>query len=415
MNRTKRIKKMLVRLDQEIIKVKNQQDLTPIVEKIGKREQPNEKRRLGDYLVSKFEFRYNVLTGMTEYREIGQNEEIFQVLNERERNTLFLSIKEKGIRCTFSELLRYLDSSYIKEYHPFRKYLQDLPDWDHCDRISELASRVSNHPIWIKGFHRWMLGLTAQWMGLNGIHANSVAPILISTQQGMMKSTFCKSLIPNCLQDYYTDQIELFAQGNFEKKMALLGLINMDEFDRIPAHRMAQLKNLMQTTTLTIRQAYRKNLRQLPRIASFIGTSNRQDILTDPSGNRRFLCVEVKQKIDCSEIDIHQIYAQLKEELTAGERYWFTSEEEQEIQEHNATFRQVRPEEELLQRRYRAPLPEEKYEMLSLIEIVEELRTNNNHLLQRCDFRQFGIFLQAIGLEKIHTRSGNRYKVVRIQ
>lgn len=415
MNRTKRIKKMLVRLDQEIIKVKNQQDLTPIVEKIGKREQPNEKRRLGDYLVSKFEFRYNVLTGMTEYREIGQNEEIFQVLNERERNTLFLSIKEKGIRCTFSELLRYLDSSYIKEYHPFRKYLQDLPDWDHCDRISELASRVSNHPIWIKGFHRWMLGLTAQWMGLNGIHANSVAPILISTQQGMMKSTFCKSLIPNCLQDYYTDQIELSAQGNFEKKMALMGLINMDEFDRIPAHRMAQLKNLMQTTTLTIRQAYRKNLRQLPRIASFIGTSNRQDILTDPSGNRRFLCVEVKQKIDCAKIDIHQIYAQLKAELTAGERYWFTSEEEQEIQEHNATFRQVRPEEELLQRRYRAPLPEEKYEMLSLIEIVEELRTNNNHLLQRCDFRQFGIFLQAIGLEKIHTRSGNRYKVVRIQ
>lgn len=406
---------MLVRLDQEIIKVKNQQDLTPIVEKIGKREQPNEKRRLGDYLVSKFEFRYNVLTGMTEYREIEQNEEIFQVLNERERNTLFLSIKEKGIRCTFSELLRYLDSSYIKEYHPFRKYLQDLPDWDHCDRISELASRVSNHPIWIKGFHRWMLGLTAQWMGLNGIHANSVAPILISTQQGMMKSTFCKSLIPNCLQDYYTDQIELSAQGNFEKKMALMGLINMDEFDRIPAHRMAQLKNLMQTTTLTIRQAYRKNLRQLPRIASFIGTSNRQDILTDPSGNRRFLCVEVKQKIDCAKIDIHQIYAQLKAELMAGERYWFTSEEEQEIQEHNATFRQVRPEEELLQRRYRAPLPEEKYEMLSLIEIVEELRTNNNHLLQRCDFRQFGIFLQAIGLEKIHTRSGNRYKIVRIQ
>ena len=166
--------------------------------------------------------------------------------------------------------------------------------------------------------------------------------------------------------------------------------------------------------TVTIRQAYKKNFRQLPRIASFIGTSNRLDLLTDPTGSRRFLCVEVKQKIDCSNLELEQVYAQLKAELAAGERYWFTSDEEQEIQEHNASFYQVRPEEELLRTRFRAPLPGECSEMLSLVDILAGLRREHAHLLRRCDMKRFGVILQTLGMEKVHTRLGNRYKVVRM-
>ena len=193
-----------------------------------------------------------------------------------------------------------------------------------------------------------------------------------------------------------------------------MGLINLDEFDRLSPQRMAQLKNLMQMPSLNIRKAYQKNFRSLPRIASFIGTSNRKDLLTDPTGSRRFLCVEVEQKIDCGHIDLNQIYAQLKAELLVGKPYWFSSEEEEEIQQHNASFYQVCPEEELFRARFRAPQTSESYEELSLVDILDELRESHAHLLRHVDYKQFGAALVSAGIERVHTRFGNRYKVTRV-
>lgn len=406
MNRTKRIKKALVRLENKYLEM-------PIV---GEAQEAivSPCTDMETFLSMHYEFRFNVLTGMTEYRVKQEECTDFRVLDERERNTIFMKLKGEKLKCTFSGLLRYIHSSLIEEYHPFKSFLCNLPSWDGRDHVSELAVRVSDNPLWIKGFHRWMLAVVAQWQSMDTVHANCVAPILISTEQGMMKSTFCKSLMPECLQAYYTDRIDMTSEGCLENKLALMGLINMDEFDQIPTNRMAQLKNLMQTPSITIRQAYKKNFRQLPRIASFIGTSNRKDLLTDPTGSRRFLCVEVKRKIDCTNLNVNQVYAQLKTELANGERYWFTSEEEQEIQENNSPYRQVRPEEELLLSHYRIPMEGEAYEMLSLVEMLNELRSEYASLLRHCDYKLFGCFLQAAGMERVHTRQGNRYKVVRI-
>ena len=117
-----------------------------------------------------------------------------------------------------------------------------------------------------------MLGLAAQWLGVNQTQANSVAPILISEEQGRHKSTFCRMLMPPQLARYYSDNLKLTAQGNPERLLAEMGLLNMDEFDKFGAQKMPLLKNLMQMSSLNICKAYQKNFRSLPRIASFIGT-----------------------------------------------------------------------------------------------------------------------------------------------
>lgn len=121
----------------------------------------------------------------------------------------------------------------------------------------------------------------------------------------------------------------------------------MDEFDKYRAGQMPALKNLMQMTTLTFRRAHRPAFSHLPRIASFIGTSNMTDLLTDPTGSRRFLCAEVDDKIDCTPPDHAQLFAQLKAELAGGERYWFSEEEEKEIQHSNRNFYKMPAEQEL--------------------------------------------------------------------
>ena len=383
----------------------------PQVEKVSKGYLPEKMKR---YLNTHYEFRYNVVSEVNEYRPKGENLLAFKLLGKRELNALCMEIQSAGIPCWDRDVARYIHSTLVEDYHPFTLYIQELPEWDGEDRLTDLAQRVSSEEYWVKHFHRWMLAVMAQWMGKNTTYANCVAPLLVSEEQGWLKSTFCKSLMPEPLQAYYTDQIDLSANGRLEGKLAVMGLINLDEFDRLSSRAMAKLKNLMQLSSLSIRKAYQKNYTPLPRIASFIGTSNRKDLLDDPTGSRRFLCVEVEHRIDCSGIDLPQIYAQLKAELEAGERYWFTSEEEQEIQCHNEAFYQVHPEEELFRNHFRTPSEGEIFEMLSLSDILEALKDRHGALLRNVSMVKFSNALVASGVERVHTKLGNRYKLVRV-
>ena len=367
----------------------------PHVEKVSKGYSPEKMKR---YLNTHYEFRYNVVSEVNEYRPKGENLLAFKLLGKRELNALCMEIQSAGIPCWDRDVARYIHSTLVEDYHPFTLYIQELPERDGEDRLTDLAQRVSSEEYW----------------GKNTTYANCVAPLLVSEEQGWLKSTFCKSLMPEPLQAYYTDQIDLSANGRLEGKLAVMGLINLDEFDRLSSRAMAKLKNLMQLSSLSIRKAYQKNYTPLPRIASFIGTSNRKDLLDDPTGSRRFLCVEVEHRIDCSGIDLPQIYAQLKAELEAGERYWFTSEEEQEIQCHNEAFYQVHPEEELFRNHFRTPSEGEIFEMLSLSDILEALKDRHGALLRNVSMVKFGNALVASGVERVHTKLGNRYKLVRV-
>lgn len=380
----------------------------------GKHSSACSSRELGDYLTLQYEFRYNLLTGQTEYRPVTPASSAFRALGKREQNALCIRLQDAGFNCWDRDLARYLNSTLIKEYHPFRLYFRELPLWDGKDRMTDLASRVSGTDYWIRNFHRWMLAVTAGWMEPDTRHANSMVPLLISSEQGWLKSTFCRSLMPEPLLAYYTDQAEPDGTAGMEAKLALMGLINLDEFDLLSPRRMAQLKSLIQAPSLNLRKAYQGNYCHLPRIASFIGTSNRKDLLNDPTGSRRFMCVEPEHKIDCSHIETIQIYAQLKTELLNGERYWFTSEEEQEIQLHNAPFYQSQPEEELFRSYFRAAGEDEKGELYSLAEILDVLRARQSGVLRSLNLSKFGNALVAAGVERIHTRTGNRYRLVRL-
>lgn len=277
-------------------------------------------QELQSFMETTYDFRFNLLTEETEYRTQGTKAgAAYRIADQRALNSLCMEAKTRGIACWDRDISRYIHSYSVKEYHPFTSYMDNLPDWDGTDRLENLARRVSGNPLWMKGFRRWMLAMTAQWMQLDHLHGNSVAPVLISRKQGRQKSTFCKLLLPAALQRYYTDSIDLNAPTQMERKLSLFGLVNLDEFDKIPPKKMPLLKNLMQMAELNIRKAYQKSYASLPRMASFIATSNQKELLSDPSGSRRFLCIEVEEKIDCSPIDHDQVYAQLKTCLSGGE------------------------------------------------------------------------------------------------
>ena len=371
------------------------------------------------FLTSRYRFRFNVLTEETEVASVENNipdtHLRYTKVDERWMNSLSLEAIETGIDCWDRDIQRFVRSRRISEYHPFTAYFEQLPEWDGTDRVSALARRVSDDPVWVNGFHRWMLGLSAQWMQLNpdNNRANSVAPLLVSSRQGLGKSTFCRLLMPDRLKSYYTESYDLSSPASAEAKLAAYGLINLDEFDKLGASKMPLLKNLMQASALNIRKAYKRSASALPRIASFIGTSNRFDLLTDPTGSRRFLCIEVKHNIDCIGIEHDQIFAQLKAELIAGRRNWFTKPEEEELQWHNEAFYRVSLVEEAVHSLFRTPLPAEKSFDLTAADIFDELQKTHPALMHGSNPMQFGSVLLRVGLKRRHTKYGNVYEVVR--
>ena len=376
------------------------------------------------FLTSRYRFRFNVLTEETEVANIANNipdtHLRYAKVDERWMNTLSMEAIETGIDCWDRDIQRFVRSRRISEYHPFTAYFEQLSEWDGTDRVSALARRVSDNPVWVNGFHRWMLGLSAQWMQFrsdtnNANRANSVAPLLVSSRQGLGKSTFCRLLMPDALKAYYTESYDLGSPASAEAKLAACGLINLDEFDKLSASKMPLLKNLMQASALNIRKAYKRSASALPRIASFIGTSNREDLLVDRTGSRRFLCVSLEHAIDCiTPVEHEQLYAQLKAELLSGERSWFNKEEEQAIQQHNALFYKHIPEEEVFRLCFRfateADHPQEVL-TLSATQLFECMKAAHPSVMRGMTAYSLSRILPQLG-ERVHTAKGNVYRVV---
>ena len=379
-------------------------------------------RRLLNFLQLHYAFRYNRLTDRAECAVLNTeqpNEDThhltYRPVDDRLLHTISLAAMEEGVDCWDVDIKRYIDSEHAPAYHPFTDYFEHLPRWDGKDRVKELARRVSDNDLWVRSFHRWMLGVTAQWMNNNGQEqrANSVSPLLVSTVQGMGKSTFCRMLLPKELRQYFTESFDLTNITSAENKLASYGLINLDEFDRLPATRMPLLKNLMQMESLHIRRAYKRSTEPLPRIASFIGTANRKDLLVDASGSRRFICIEVEKQIDCTTpVDHAQLYAQLKEELAGGERCWFNKQEETEIQQHNRAFYRAIPAEEVLESCFRfAGADEPGARLMSASDIYATLKQKNRAAMAGYSCMAFSRLLAQTG-RRVHTRYGNGYWVM---
>ena len=142
------------------------------------------------FLTSRYRFRFNVLTEETEVADAANITNIvnnipdthlrYAKVDERWMNTLSMEAIETGIDCWDRDIQRFVRSRRISEYHPFTAYFEQLPEWDGKDRVSTLARRVSDNPVWVNGFHRWMLGLSAQWMQFHP-DTNNATALTVST------------------------------------------------------------------------------------------------------------------------------------------------------------------------------------------------------------------------------------------
>lgn len=294
------------------------------------------------FLRNNYDLRRNVMRGVAEYRErkgIGFG---YQDLTEEARNSITMRAMEQGIKCWDKDIRRYVNSKDIHVYDPINDYLDHLSPWDGEDRVTPLAQRIpTDYAEWTDLFHIWMRSMVAMWLGKGQLTGNALVPLLIG-KQGCGKSSFCRILLPEELNIYYNDRINFKNEADLNLGLTSFALINLDEFDKITQRQQVVLKYLVSTADLKYRPPYGKAYTTNRRYASFIGTTNEQTPLTDPSGSRRFICVPITGNIDFQTPIYHdQIYAQLLQEIDQGECYWLTKDEERQLMEHNLNFQQL--------------------------------------------------------------------------
>lgn len=259
--------------------------------------------RMISFLTMRYAFRYNTVLSCTEYRPVALPADSFTPLDPRMLRRIILEVQREGIEVSPNDIRNYIESDYVRQFDPVGDYLASCEGaWDGHDHIGDLARTVpTDAPLWHKWFKTWLLAMVSQWQNQpSRLYGNSVAPLLISPQ-GYHKSTFCRRLLPDVLKWGYTDSLTLSDRRQVMLAMSQLLLINLDEFNQIsPRVQQGFLKNVIQLPSIKAKRPYGTHLEELPRKASFIATSNMTDILSDPSGNRRFIGIELTAPIDTS-------------------------------------------------------------------------------------------------------------------
>lgn len=337
-------------------------------------------------------------------------------VDERQMNTIMNHVQDDGrVLCLKSLVQQRVRSELAKDYHPVAEWLDSVRGtWDGEDRVSDLARRITSSDYCCRMVPIWLRAVVAQWLGVDERHANAVMLMLVSERQGLHKSTFFHELLPEELESYYTDDFSMASKGNAERKLVEFALVNIDEFDKLNPRKQPDLKTLMQTLRPSFIKAYKTHFNQLPRIASFVGTSNSRQLLTDRTGSRRFLILEPDGIIDVDGIDHRQLYAQLLEEVERGERYYFTKEEEAEMQRTNERYYRLTPLEQLVCQFFRVPAEGEEGQQLSASQLMTQLSPHAPSLLRSVSETSFGKMLRRLGFQKDHLHSGNYYSVVRL-
>lgn len=369
--------------------------------------------RMEEFLKRRYELRRNEIRDEVEYRERHSFCYHFRPVTPEVLNGICLNAMEEGLEIWDKDVRRYIYSPRVPNYNPLDTFFSDLPAWDGTDRIRALADRVpTDNPLWRNHFYCWFLSMVAHWRKQDRMYANSLVPVLVG-KQGISKSVFFRSLLPPALRDYQAESINLENKSEAELLMARNLLITIDEFDRLNKKYQADLKHLIQKPEVKVRVPHQKTFRQMKRLASFSATANPMDLLTDPTGSRRYLCVEVTGQIDMSSpICYEQIYAQAWHAISSGERYWLNEVEEADLIAANAGFRQEPLEMQYLFSYFRQPAKGETGEKYTAVQLLDIISTRSKRTFGNTSSLTFGRMLNASGIPKIHTVRGNVYELI---
>ena len=331
------------------------------------------------FLNENYLFRRNVLNGKVEFTT--KPDEDWRPLTQEALNSIIRRAKkeqvcEKGSPKT--EIMEFVHSDDVPVHNPIGDYLKLLPEWDGKNHIGQLFSRLPGITSEQQGYLAiWLRSAVAHWLQMDTLHGNECVPTLIGAQ-GCGKTTFFHRLLPPPLRQYYLDHLNL--SNKFDKEMALTNnlLVNLDELDAIRPSQHAALKQTLSKNKVNGRPIYGCVQEDRLRFASFVATTNNPHPLTDPTGSRRYICLQISdgQYIDnAGEIDYEQLYAQVVYELRVAKTpYWFSNDEVNRIQALNQNYLMQKDIGEMVEVCFRKPKKGETAKLMNSKMLLSHIR-----------------------------------------
>ena len=374
--------------------------------------------QIEEFFEQNYLFRNNVLNGRYEVTRVGSNPLVWQHLTNERWNSIVWNLEMvlpdvKSLK-KYAEM--YVYSEHTALYDPIAEYMNKLPSWNGKDHVGNLINCLAGvnekQSEWIR---IWLRSMVTHWMKMDVEHGNDVV-LLLMGDQGCGKSTFCQRLLPATLREYYLDHLNL--ANKFDKEMALTHnlLVNIDEFDQVKNSQQAELKHTISKSKVNGRRIYASVQTDQHRYASFVATTNSRQPLKDPTGSRRYLCVNIPstQLIDNTfEINHEQLYAQILSEINTGKPCYFNREETILLQEANQPYQQIADFETMTKACFRKPKKGEEAKAILISDIFSEIQTYYPHLSPNMKNKMaIGVTLRSLGFQSTHTRSGNAYFAV---
>ena len=336
------------------------------------------------FLSDNYQFRRNVLNGKVEYvitnAKQTVTQPVWQTLTPEALNSIIRKAKQEQItkNSPKTDIQEVIYSDATPKYDPIKEYLTHLPKWDGQNHLAKLFSRlpgISSEQLDFLVI--WFRSAVAHWLQKDKLHANETVPTLIGAQ-GCSKSTFLARLLPPELREFYLDYLNL--SNKFDKEMALTNnlIVNLDELDAIRPNQQAALKQTLSKIKVNGRTIYGSSQQDRPRYASFVATTNNRHPLSDATGSRRYICIEIPdgQYIDnTGEIDYEQLYAQIVYEVNElNAPYWFNNDQVERIQQLNVNYTDEKDMAEIVEACFRKPNDGEKAKAMNTKQMIELIR-----------------------------------------
>lgn len=299
---------------------------------------------LEEILMLHYDFRVNVVRNKAEYRRKG--EDAFIEMKDYDLNCIFRFAKKSNQKLKKADLQSLLYSDFAPRYNPFVEYLESLEPWDEeTDHIGQLAStvRTKNQDYWHIVFAKWLVAVVG---GMYDDEVTNHTAIILYGRQSLGKTTWLNRLVPKPLDAYKHNGMVLPKHRDTQVALSEKLLINMDEVEAFKTGDLAAVKNMITMPYINVRRVYGHYAEHMPRRASFCGTTNDINFLTDITGNRRFLPIEALEIEYNHSVSIDAVYAQAFHLFKNGFKYHFDMKDVELVNAQNEQFRSMVIEEE---------------------------------------------------------------------
>ena len=338
----------------------------------------------------------------------------YQPMSDRLSNTLLTALQSiKPTRKCDMETV--LDSGYVATFQPFLHYLNRLPPWDGQDHILAMSVSVTvkggteKQMLFYEYLKRWLVAMVASWLDEGEV--NQAVLVLIG-EQGIYKTTWFSHLLPPELRDYFRIKVNSSRVSKDDLiTLSQYGLVCYEELDVMRPSDVNTMKSVVTMPSIDERKPYGHYTEHMPHVASFCGTGNNVQFLTDQTGNRRWLPFEVESIISPRDqpFDYGGIYSQAYALYRQGFRHYFSKAEEEALREHNRTFETPHPEQEAISTHFHPPQDGEKGDFYTATDILNKI--GYNPALQ-LTIEKIGSAMKALGFVRYRSHGRRGYRLV---